>query len=240
MKIAICDENKSLCKQLAGWVDWYFRKENISIELDTFFSLEQFLQCLAEQPYFDIIFLDIETPQKKERHIAKKLRSYVELGGGLIDFISDRQELGMPLFDLQPINFRIKPLKQEQIELDLNKACYILREKRRELSYFVNDVKKTVLLKDISYLEWMIGGRICAHTLAGEKITLFDTLDGIEKKYDSHALFQCHELFIVNLYYVCRYKNRALTLQDGTMLPVGKEYVTRFKNRLHELDYYGE
>lgn len=239
MKIAICDENKSLCKQLEGWVDWYFRKENIPVELDTFFSLEQFLQCLAEKNYFDIILLDIELPQEKERDIAEELRSCVEVGGGLIDFISGRQELGMPLFDLQPINFRIKPLKQEQIELDLNKACYILREKRRELSYFVNDVKKTVLLKDICYLE-SLDGKICAHTLAGEKIALTGTLAGIEEKYDSHALFQCHRFFIVNLYYVCRYKNRALTLQDGTMLPVGKEYVTRFKNRLHELDYLGE
>lgn len=239
MKIAICDENKSLCKQLEGWVDWYFRKENIRIELDTFFCLEQFLQCLSEKNYFDIIFLDIESPQKKEQDIAKKLRSCVEEGGGLIDFISSRQELEMPLFDLQPINFRIKPLKQEQIELDLNKACYILREKRTELSYFVNDVKKTVLLKDICYLE-STDGRICAHTLAGERIALNGTLEGIEKKYDSHALVQCHKFFIVNLYYVCRYKNRALTLQDGTMLPVGEEYVTRFKNRLHELDYLGE
>lgn len=239
MKIAICDENKSLCRQLEGWVDWYFRKENVPIELDKFFSLEQFLQCLADKHYFDIIFLDIESPQKNERDIAEELRSCVEVGGGLIDFISGRQELEMPLFDLQPVNFRIKPLKQEQIELDLYKACCILREKKRELSYFVNDVKKTVLLKDICYLE-STGGRICAHTLAGEKITLTGTLDGIEKKYDSHVLFQCHKFFVVNLYYVCRYKNRALTLQDGTMLPVGKEYVTRFKNRLHELDYFGE
>ena len=66
------------------------------------------------------------------------------------------------------------------------------------------------------------------------------TSNEIEKKDESHALFRCHRFFIVNLYYVYRYKNRALTFQDGTMIPVGKEYVNRFKYRLHELDYLGE
>ncbi len=239
MKIAVCDENRSLCRQLEGWIDWYFRKENLPLQLNTFFSVEQFLQCLAEKPYFDIIFLDIESPQKNERDIAKELRNYTELGGGLIDFICDRQELEMPLFDLQPINFRIKPLKQEQIETDLHKACHILHEKKRELNGIINDEKKTVLLKDVSYLE-STDENICVHTLAGESFTLNGTLDEIEKKYDSHALFRCHRFFIVNLYYVYRYKNRALTFQDGTMIPVGKEYVNRFKYRLHELDYLGE
>lgn len=239
MKIAVCDENRNLCRQLERWIDWYFRKENLPLQLNTFFSVEQFLQCLAKKPYFDIIFLDIEAPQKNERDIAKELRNYTELGGGLIDFISDRQELEMPLFDLQPINFRIKPLKQEQIEADLHKACHILHEKKRELNGIVNDEKKTVLLKDVSYLE-STDENICVHTLAGESFALTGTLDEIEKKYESHALFRCHRFFIVNLYYVYRYKNRALTFQDGTMIPVGREYVNRFKYRLHELDYLGE
>lgn len=236
MQIAICDDERSVCRQLREWILIYAEKESIEVKLKVFYSAEDLLRSLADGNWYDMIFQDIELPKKSGLDIAKELRSYVECNQVVIDFISGKQEYGMSLFDLQPINFRLKPLKQEEIEADLSRACRILQERKHALTYVVNNIQNGILLRDICFIESK-EKMIHVHTLSGKTINFWGTLYQIEKEYSSYDLFRCHRSFIVNLHYICGYKNRKLTMKNGEMVDVGKMYVNEFKERLRKFDF---
>lgn len=236
MQIAICDDDRGVCRQLREWIKMYANKEGLEIKIETFYSAEELLEGIADNNWFDMIFQDIELPKKSGIDIAKELRSYVECNQVVIDFISGKQEYGMQLFSLQPINFRLKPLKQEEIIADLDKACRILQERRHVLTYEVNNVQNGVMLKDICYIESK-DKMVHIHTVSGKTIELRDTLARIEKEYEKFYFCRCHRAFIVNLHYVTAYHKGYVLLKDEIRIDVGDFYAKQLKLRLSEMDF---
>lgn len=236
MQIAICDDDRSVCRQLRDWIEKYAKKEGFVINIRTFFNAEELLESMAANYWYDMIFQDIELPKRSGIDIAKELRSYVECNQVVIDFISGKQEYGMQLFSLQPINFRLKPLRQEEIVADLDKACRILQERRYTLNYVTNGVQKGVLLKDICFIEAR-DKMLYIHMLSGKVISLRDTLARIEKEYEKFYFCRCHRAYIVNLHYVMEYHKGYLLMQGEISVDVGEYYAKNLKLKLSEMDF---
>lgn len=236
MQIAICDDDRGVCRQLREWIGMYANREGMEVNLMTFYTAEELLESLVENNWFDMIFQDIELPRKSGIDIAKKLRSYVECNQVVIDFISGKQEYGMQLFSLQPINFRLKPLRKEEIMMDLNKACRILQERRHVLTYVTNSVQNGILLKDICYIESK-DKMVHVHTVSGKIISIRDTLSRIEREYEKFYFCRCHRAFVINLHYVTAYHKGYVVLCDEIQIDVGEFYVKHLKLKLSEMDY---
>ncbi len=236
MQIAICDDDRGVCRQLREWITLYANKEGLEIQTETFYTAEELLESLADNCWFDMIFQDIELPKKSGIDIAKELRRYVECNQVVIDFISGKQEYGMQLFSLQPINFRVKPLKKEQIMTDLEKASRILQVRRHVLTYVINNVQNGVLLKDICYIESK-DKMVHLHLLDGRVISIRDTLTRLEEKYEEFFFCRCHRAYIVNLHYVTAYHKGYVLLQDKIRVDVGEYYVKHLKLKLSEMDF---
>lgn len=236
MQIAICDDDRGVCEQLRGWIQIYAEKESIEVKLKVFYSAEDLLKSLADGNWYDMVFQDIELPKKSGLDIAKELRSYVECNQVVIDFISGKQDYGMSLFDLQPINFRLKPLKQEEIETDLDRACRILQERKHALTYVANNIQNGILLRDICFIESR-EKMIHVHTLSGKTIRFRDTLERLAKEYGKYHFCRCHRAFIVNLHCVTSYHKKHVILSGGIRVDIGDYYAKNFKEQLSKMDF---
>lgn len=249
MRIAVCDDNVEICRQLAVWIEAYAERESLDVEISTYYHADDLLEQLENKQWYDVIFLDIEFPDregnglfdKRGIELGKYLRKSVECNQVIIDFISGRHEYSMQLFDLQPINFRVKPVKREQIEQDMEKACRILKEKKVALRYEQGNVMKGVLLKNVLYVE-AYDKSITIYTREGEEIIFRGTLDKIEQDYKEYHLCRCHRSYIVNLRYVSSYKNHQVILRGKkeVTLDVGKRYVSVLKEALSQMDFQEE
>lgn len=239
MQIAICDDDRAVCRQLRGWIEEYTKRERLEIHLMVFYSAEELLDSLSAGYWFDMVFQDIELPKKSGLDMAEELRRYVECHQVVIDFISGKQEYGMQLFDLQPINFRLKPLKRQEIEADLDKACRILKESKHALTYMLNNVQNGILLRDINYIE-SAAKMIQVYKINGEKIQFRGTLDRLEKEYGKYHFCRCHRAYIVNLHCVTAYHKGHLLLRGGKEIEVGSYYSANLKQQLSRLDFTEE
>lgn len=239
MQIAICDDDHAVCAQLREWIEEYTEQERLEINLMVFFSAEELLDSLSAGHWFDMVFQDIELPKKSGLDIAEELRKYVECHQVVIDFISGKQDYSMRLFDLQPINFRLKPLKREEIEADLNKACRILKESKYALTYMLNNVQNGILLRDINYIE-SVAKMIQVHTISGEIIQFRDTLERLEKEYSQYHFCRCHRAYIVNLHCITAYHKGYLLLRGGKKIEIGSYYAANLKQQLSQLDFTEE
>ena len=247
MQIAICDDNIEICEQIEQWILHYTERERMEIGIDIFYDADRMMKELNSGSGYDLIFLDIEFPDKERKSVfyekgielGKRLRERVQCNHLLIDFISAKTEYGMQLFEFQPLNFRIKPLKQEEIVKDLEKACSILETRGSLFTYSQNGVSKGILVRDIVYIE-ALEKMIHIHTVSGNTIICRGTLRQIAEEYKSCYLCRCHRSFIVNLYGVIQYRNRRVTLNTGDVIEVGNRYARPLREQLSSMDLQGE
>ena len=64
MNIAICDDDKGVCSQLEGWIEQYNYENATRLYVDVYHSAETLQQQLQTGQWYDMLFLDIELPQK--------------------------------------------------------------------------------------------------------------------------------------------------------------------------------
>lgn len=75
MNIAICDDDKGVCSQLEGWIEQYNYENATRLYVDVYHSAETLQQQLQNGQWYDMLFLDIELPQKNGIELGQMIRS---------------------------------------------------------------------------------------------------------------------------------------------------------------------
>ena len=86
----------------------------------------------------------------------------------------------------------------------------------------------------IIYIEAAHGGKHCILHTADDEIEVMSTITKLEKQY-GHIFLRCHQSYIVNPKYIGSIRRFAVTLNDGTELPVPEKKYTAFRDRVREL-----
>ena len=115
MNIAICDDDKGVCSQLEGWIEQYNYENATRLYVDVYHSAETLQQQLQTGQWYDMLFLDIELPQKNGIELGQMIRSAWKMDLIYLVFISGKSNYCMDLFDVHPLNFHLKPLKHKDV-----------------------------------------------------------------------------------------------------------------------------
>lgn len=223
MRIAICDDDKGCCKQLKLWV------EEQNLEAQVYYTTEDLLRDMKSGIIYDIIFLDIDFKGLSGVEAGKEIRRFVRRDGINIAFISARQEYAMKLFEIEPLNFHVKPLKQEKILADIEKIRHRVQENQICLSYKASSgIQRKVELRDILYIGTK-RGMLVVHMVDGQVDAFTGLLSRIDETLQTDIGCQCHRSHWANFSYVTSYVNQKLYLYDGTEIPVGREYKEKVK-----------
>ena len=143
MRIAVCDDEKILRKQLSAYIKSYSDKSSVD-------EYENGWELLNSNVYYDIIFLDIEMPGINGMDVAEILRNkcvdtHIVFLTSHIEYIYDAFKVKAFRFLNKPINISelIEAMRGVEAEI-LNKENIVINRKGR--IYYIN-------LKDIVYLE---------------------------------------------------------------------------------------
>lgn len=154
LTVYLCDDNQKILDQYASLIENIAKKNNIEVSISSFNTGEQLLFSLLDSPNkADIIYLDILMGQINGIDTAKKLRENGCLSE--IIFLTSSEDYVYGAFDISPVHYLLKTVtstdKFEQVFL---KAAFLIQKKKSEV--FICDfgnVKKVILIKDISYFE---------------------------------------------------------------------------------------
>lgn len=86
MNIAICDDDKGVCSQLEGWIEQYNYENATRLYVDVYHSAETLQQQLQNGQWYDMLFLDIELPQKNGIELGADDSQCMENGFDLFGF----------------------------------------------------------------------------------------------------------------------------------------------------------
>ena len=225
IKIAICDDEPLVTKDLSNLIINYASEHNLQIEFHTYSNGEQFLADIKKQDkQFDIVFLDIKMKKIDGIETAKIIRKTNEIM--IIIFVSSLEEYVFDAFDVEAKGFIVKPIEKLKIYEILNKSLLKLEQNNKySLALYFNGELQKIPFHQIYYCE-VANPSVFVYERA--KINRYQgKIDDLEKELNKD-FFRCHRSYIVNLNFVDGYKDNMIYMPSGEKIPVSSRRQKEF------------
>ena len=198
-------------------------------------ALEAFQVLNSEE--VDLIFLDINMPEISGLSFAKAISKNTK-----IIFTTAYREYAVDGFDLQAVDYLLKPISFERLLQAVNKylgenykASNHAEETREEKSdsIFVRSDRKMVkvVFSEISYIESL--SDYVKIYVCGRPIITRETITNIEAKLPKDDFIRVHRSFIVSLEKIKSFTNETIDL-EGKEVPISRSYRASVMDRLNE------
>lgn len=216
IRIAICDDEKSMTDKLEKMVSAFFRRKNTEITIAQFSSGRELLNY---DKTIDILFLDIQMDGIDGMKTARKLREH-KFRGFLI-FITVLKEMVFKSFEVQAYDYLVKPVAEGHFEKTMERL-FASMQNVREANLLVQKghESRIISLKDIVFCE-IIDRKIYLHLASSEIVDFYDRIENLETRVDDR-FFRCHRSFLINLQYLKGYKNGTAYMEGDKEIPVSR------------------
>lgn len=247
VKIAICDDEKNLRESLGQKIKKHCENSGIICQIYDFDSGNKLLE-LPKEKIPDILFLDIQMPDKNGMQTARELRRKNQ--DIILIFVTALPEYVYEAFDVNAFHYLIKPFDDEKLREVLDNALQRCKKQAetlipakhsqtgrpentdhrgnqtQPLAILVKQggLSTKVLLADIIYAE-VFNRKIMLHTVNGE-IEYYGKLTDLCNQAGMN-FYRTHRAYLVNLKYVERYNATTIWLEKDAV-PVSKKQFAGF------------
>ena len=179
----------------------------------------------------DLMFLDINMPEISGLSFIKSLENKP-----LFIFTTAHPDYALEGFDLDAIDYLLKPIAYDRFEKGVDKAMEYLKIKNtsnvvesdlENKHIFVKANQKLIKLSysDIYFVEAFAD--YVKIFLADKKIVTLQTMKNMEKKLPVDMFSRVHRSFIVNRQHVASFSTSGCEV-NGVKIPIGKNYKDGF------------
>lgn len=212
--VAICDDAAADRDYLQALVKRWAADRGHRVELTLYPSAESFLFRYAEDKDVQILLLDIEMGPMDGVSLARTLRKendavQIVFITGYLDYVADG-------YEVEALHYLMKPVKEEKLFCVLDRAVEKLHSNQRTLLLELPGEVVRLPVYQIRSAE-VQGNYVTIH--AKTDCTVKMTLSELEAQLDDN-FFRLGRSALVNLGCVARVSKTAVTLNDGTVLPL--------------------
>lgn len=228
-KIAICDDEPQACALLQKMLENCTDVPELVIK--TFYSGEALCESVNQGKSFDLFILDIELRYVNGVKVGWLLRKELGQSSAQLLYISGKQEYAMQLFDLRPLNFLLKPLKEKKVHECLRQAVYLAERSSSHFEYKFKKILHRVAYRDVRYFE-SSNKTVIIHTVSGEDLMIGQLSEIIQSSALPPNFIQVHQSYLINYDYVERLGYKQLTLDDSTEITISYPYRKEVRDRI--------
>lgn len=174
----------------------------------------------------DLLFLDIQMPGRNGMEIARELRR--QQRDILIIFVTALSDYVYEAFDVDALNYLVKPFDDEKLFHVLDKAVRHRKSaatkdsmQPRAILVKRGGLSTKVPLSDIIYAE-VFNRKVMLHTIHGD-IEYYGKLTDLSEQAGAD-FYRTHRAYLVNLHYVEKYNATTVWLEQGTALLSKKQF----------------
>jgi len=236
--VAVCDDETKIGAELERALINIFNKLNVKYEIDVFFAGKELHNKMKTGAHYDLIFLDIEFTQNEINgvEVGRLIRDVHQNHLSAIVYISWEKKYALQLFDIQPLNFLLKPLNHEKIENTVRKYLKIARQWSEVFTYKIGHDTLKIQIKDIVYLE-SNGRKLFIHLADGRKEEFYGSLKtAYEEQLKTFDFLFIHNAYIVNYDHISALKiDHVLLVNSATPLPISKHRRNEVRDSYFEI-----
>ena len=221
-RIAIIDDDKAALSIVSSAVDTFFKEKNIEYNITSFYNPLNYLATIKEEN-FNLIFLDIDMPEKNGLSVAEETLSINK--NTHIIFLSQREDLVFECLAIHPFGFIRKSNLINDFSLMMNQFYdYYLSnndegkkiefvEKNRTVSFKINEI--VYISSDRNYQDIV--------TKDNKIETIRIPLSTLEDKLKDDGFIRVHKCYIVNQSYIRIISNEEIKLTNDITIPLSKK-----------------
>jgi two-component system LytT family response regulator len=198
--------------------------------LKTFTRVEEASRYLESFP-IDLLFLDIRMPALSGLEFSKRVPP-----GVIVIFTTAFQEYAVEGFNLDAVDYLLKPYTYERFEQAVQKAAVLLQAQRQaqpasggHILLRVDYALVKVELERILYVEGL-DDYLKIHLTEARPLVVRMTLKSLEEKLPAAAFIRVHRSYIVALNRIDAVRNKMIQIRD-IEIPVGSRYEAEFIGR---------
>lgn len=226
MRVAICDDQKECNTKLKGMLKSYFRRMNISnCVIDEYLSGEGLIESFSTGMY-DIIFLDIHMPGVTGEKAAEFIRN-VDMDVDLV-FVTNMSDKSLMGYNYQAKGFLIKQVKQEHVDLLMDRLIHVMSQKAHMGAYPIKLVgdKGMVYLRLSKVLYFSSRDKTVSAICDGQNETyeFRSQLDKVEEDLKKKGFIRINRSLLVNSYHVFKDFGDSIALSTGERLEMSRVY----------------
>lgn len=226
INIAVVEDEKICASHIIELINRYATEHNVAFITRHFSNAIEFLEC---NKTFDIVFMDIELPDMDGMKASERFREMDEQA--IIVFVTNMANYAVKGYKVGALDFVVKPLVYEHLDIVLNRAERIVRERRAEPEIKISLINGFVRLRasEIYYVE-ISDHTLIYHTERGE-VTATGKLNALEKLLAPAGFARCNNCYLVNMKYVKSVSGYSVTV-GGDELQISHPKRKRFMSAL--------
>ena len=223
LKIAICDDRKEDRDRMNQYVQQFCQERMLQAEIKVFDHPDDLiLTCEKLRPH--IYILDIVMPMVNGIQAARELRW--NQPDAQIIFATSEESFALESFDVNPVNYILKPIKGEKLFETLDLAIKRIHlEEENAVTIKVKGGYRTLHLGDIMYLDYR-NHVVSYHLLSGETISTSTLRIGfaeyLMQNHEEDDIVLCHESVAVNIMAIDKLTKTDIMVRNREILPVAK------------------
>lgn len=200
LKIAVVEDEQKVFEGLKEFLDRFAASNKIEIEVSYFSDAVKFLDDY--KPVYHLVFMDINLPYMDGLTASHKLREFDSQV--FIIFVTDLKQYAIKGYEVDALDYIVKPVVYDHLELKLQKVVNILnkRSESHKIPIKTDDGTVAVAVEDIRYIE-VVNHYLYYHT-CGETFKGYGSLSKIQKILPPDLFSRCNECYLVNLRFVTR------------------------------------
>lgn len=148
-----------------------------------------------------------------------------------IVYVSALEEYLIQLFQNRPMDFLIKPIKQEDIDKIMNNYIHVFGKKEKHVfEYRVGKNQYRIGYDDIIYFQST--GRKVEIVTYDKRIDFYSSMDEIEKQLNKEIFWRIHKSYIINNRYIKEFSATEIGLENAIKLPISRTYREEIKKKI--------
>lgn len=228
MRVALCDDEKSMQLILENLLNEYSHIRNLDISIDKYDNGHDLLRVLNEKEY-EIVFMDHQMQDIDGMETSRLIRS--RNNDCVIIFVSAFPEIAVDSYEVSTFRFIVKPINKEKLFKAIDDYLKSI-DYDNLLILNTNDGKWKIKMSDIIYAE--AKGK---HTLIRTVQKTFEInihLKKIEDKLPSEKFCRCQRAYIAGFAHINNHTGVEIIFDNGERAQIGKAYYAKFKNAFQE------
>lgn len=227
LKIAICDDDKNDRERVLRFVNDYITERGIKAKVFVYDHPDTLIkECEALRPH--IYILDIVMPMVTGIEAARELR-WNQMDAQII-FATSESSFALESFDVNPINYIVKPVEKAKLFETLDLAIRRVDiSNEKTITVKIKGGNKTIDVEDIMYLDYR--NHVVMYHLYDKSEVSTPTLrigftEYLTLNHNNTDFVRCHESISVRVGAIDVLSKSEITLRNLEIIPVARARYT--------------
>lgn len=232
IRVAVCDDIREVVKTINGYLLEYQEMNNLKLCINNFYNAEDLWEFLKPN-HCDLIILDIELVEMNGVELGKRIRTELNDQDIKIIVVSAMENYYKQLFDIQPLNFLLKPVDKMKLFEMLDLAVRLIDDKNHIFAFKDKESSHRLRVKDILFFEsFQHNFKVVT---VNDSYEFRSSLSEIMNQISDFGFIQVHRSYIINYDQIKNIKYDELIMSNGAVIPISRNKRKETRETLMQL-----